>query len=682
MKSLRTLFSVFLLCILLVSSFLLPGSAREAPAFTELPADEVLPDSLTVLPDGGGGFYLVSSNIEQTHISYLEGKTGALSSFYTLDAPYSAAALQGDCLALACPLWREEGDNAVFFSKVILISLSGGETHEITLFDTYIQNQLDFALLPDGFAAIDSRDRSHIRRFDPAGNQTQTLAAQGELFQIAAGEGGTLLAGDSQGGVYVGKRDALLPAKEAAVSQPFTCLGNSHLLGWEGDLWQLSSEDPMPTYCYQTFVKGDRAGLSSHGLALSLSDRLLLLDTVSGEAIGQIPLETNDDDLFFVSGGAALIIREEAGQRNAWCIPLENPDPIEFHMIAPSGGVMLEEELLSLWRQSLPQCDDPSGLFQEAPDLAQFSTPGRVSVEYLADGLQAAHFYRSAYGLSSLSFQEDGCRLLQYGAVLSLYQQDDGSFLPPEAMDGDFYEIGRRALSQPLVFMADSRASSPIADAVHSLFRENQAFRQAVLTGEGSLSLACVPLEDGRFRVLLSVRESAARDAPLTFPPPGYYPAVLAQTGEWSAVLPESVRIGERGDPTAVITDLTDGSRTALSAGNGLRWDGNTLYLSPGQIAPGHRYRIRVEHLTEDALPTALEWETVLSARSLEPPVLLGDVNLDGEISSADEQLLLDYLLGRAALSAQSLDAADLTEDGTVDTVDLLALEKQLRDRS
>ena len=189
MKSLRTLFSVFLLCILLVSSFLLPGSAREAPAFTELPADEVLPDSLTFLPDGGGGFYLVSSNIEQTHISYLEGKTGALSSFYTLDAPYSAAALQGDCLALACPLWREEGDNAVFFSKVILISLSGGETHEITLFDTYIQNQLDFALLPDGFAAIDSRDRSHIRRFDPAGNRTQTLAAQGELFQIAAWEG-------------------------------------------------------------------------------------------------------------------------------------------------------------------------------------------------------------------------------------------------------------------------------------------------------------------------------------------------------------------------------------------------------------------------------------------------------------------------------------------------------------
>lgn len=682
MKSLRTLLSVFLLCILFVSSFLLPGSAREAPAYTELPSDEVLPDSLTVLPDRGGGFYLVSSNIEQTHISYLEGKTGALSSFYTLDTPYSAAALQGDCLALACPLWREEGDNAVFFSRIILIPLSGGEVREITLFDTYIQNQLDFALLPDGFAAIDSQDRSRIRRFDLAGNRTQTLEAEGELFQIAAGEAGALFAGGSQGTFYVETGGALLPAQEAAVSQPFTCLGNSHLLGWEGDLWQMPSENPVPAYCYQTFVQGNRAGLSAHGLVLFLSDRLLLLDTASGEAIGQIPLETHDDDLFFVSGGTALIIREEAGQRNALCIPLDNPDPVEFSGITPAGGLMLEEELLSLWRQNLPQCDDPAGLFAERPDLTHFSTPGRVSVESLTDGLQAVHFYRSTYGLPSLSYQEEGCRTLQYGAVLSLYRQEDGSFLPPEAMDGDFYEIGRQALSQDYVFSIDSDASSPTADAVHRLFRESAAFRQAILTGEGSLSLACAPLEDGSVRVLLSIRETAAPAAPLTFPPPGYYPAVLAQTGEWSAIVPESVRIGERGAPTAVITDLTDGSRTALSAGDGLSWEGNTLYLAPGQTTPGHRYRIRVEHLTENGLPAALEWETVLSAQTLEPPVLSGDVNLDGEVSSADQQLLLDYLLGRAALSAQSLAAADLTQDGAVNTIDLLALEKRLRNRS
>lgn len=682
MKSLRTLLSVFLLCVLLVSSFLLPGFAREAPAFIELPPDEVLPDSLTVLSDHEGGFYLVSSNIERTSISYLEGKTGSISPFYTLDTPYSAAALQGDCLALACPLWREEGNNVVFFSRIYLIPLSGGEVREITLFDTYIQNQLDFALLPDGFAAVDSQDRSHIRRFDLAGNQIRTLEAEGELFQIAAGDEGALFAEGSQGEFYVVQGGALLPAPEAAVSQPFTYLGGSRLLGRQGDLWEMPSEGSSPAYCYQTFVQGNRAGLSSHGLVLFLSDRFLMLDTASGEAIGQISLEAHDDDLFFVSGGTALVIREEAGRRKALRIPLDDPDPVEIHTLAHTGGQMLEDELLSLWRQSLPQCADPEGLFTESPDLTHFSTPGRVSVENLADGLLAVNFYRSLYGLSSLSYQEDGCRTLQYGAVLSLYRQEDGSFQTPDAMGGDFYEIGRQALSQSFVFAADSGASSPIADAVHSLFRENQTFRQAVLTGEGSLSLACAPLEDGSVRVLLSIRETTDPAAPLTFPPPGYYPAVLAQTGEWSAILPESVRIGERGEPAAVITDLTDGSRTALSSGDGLTWEGKTLYLAPGQTIPGHRYRIRVEHLTEDGLPAALEWETVLSAQTLEPPVLLGDVNLDGELTSADEQLLLDDLLERTALSAQALAAADLTEDGVVNTIDLLALEKQLNSRS
>ncbi len=57
---------------------------------------------------------------------------------------------------------------------------------------------------------------------------------------------------------------------------------------------------------------------------------------------------------------------------------------------------------------------------------------------------------------------------------------------------------------------------------------------------------------------------------------------------------------------------------------------------------------------------------------------LRGDVDLDGDADAADLQLLQDYLLRNAALTAPQAEAADLSADGIVDVFDLGILKKIL----
>ena len=682
MRVLRKALSAFLLGILFLSIALFPGSAQEAPSSVALVYSVALPDGLTVLPDKSGGFYLVSSDTEKTLLSYLDGKTGAVSRLQELNAPYTAAALCGGSIALAYPVWKNEGGSVIFQSEILLFSPEDGEKREIRIGDTYIQSPLDFALLPDGFAVVDSRDRSHIRRFDLTGKQISTLAAESPVFQIAAGEDGSLCAGGSQGEFYMESGNSLLSAPGEVPTQPFSLLGDSCLLSGEGGLWSFSSGSLFPSYCYQTLAQDGRAGLSGNRIALLYADRILLLDRQSGAPSGQLPAAAEENDRFYVSGDAALQIREKEGERTGILTSLSSPEEVASITLSPIGGLFPEEDLHRLWEESLPVCNDPALLFEQLPDLTNFSTPGRLSVESLSDGLRAVNFYRSLYGLAPLGLWEDAGNPLQYGAVLSLYRQEDGSFFRPDAMNDTFYKLGQTGLSQPCLFTWESSAAAPLADAVHLLFRESQAFREAVLNSNGqSLALAATRSEDGRAQVFAAFAGGQDSSAPVAYPPPGCFPAQLLGDGEWSAALPESVCVGEREAPSALVTDLTDGSRHLLSPENGLRTEGRTLYLSPLGAVPGHRYRIRVEGLAVGGIPAVLEWETALSTQTLAPSGLPGDVTLDGSLTAADQSLLLDYLLGLATLSDEALAAADFNQDGVADTVDLLALHKLLTGR-
>ena len=49
---------------------------------------------------------------------------------------------------------------------------------------------------------------------------------------------------------------------------------------------------------------------------------------------------------------------------------------------------------------------------------------------------------------------------------------------------------------------------------------------------------------------------------------------------------------------------------------------------------------------------------------------MLGDVNRDGEITSADAQLILRYCVGKVELDDEQLILADLNSDGEITSAD------------
>lgn len=63
---------------------------------------------------------------------------------------------------------------------------------------------------------------------------------------------------------------------------------------------------------------------------------------------------------------------------------------------------------------------------------------------------------------------------------------------------------------------------------------------------------------------------------------------------------------------------------------------------------------------------------------SVEPTPLVGDVNGDGMLSSADAVLLARYLLGSVTLTDEQLAAADINSDGVITTADTVLLAKKL----
>ena len=57
------------------------------------------------------------------------------------------------------------------------------------------------------------------------------------------------------------------------------------------------------------------------------------------------------------------------------------------------------------------------------------------------------------------------------------------------------------------------------------------------------------------------------------------------------------------------------------------------------------------------------------------PEVLLGDINQDGSVNTADVVLLQKYLIRKGTLTAEQAKVADVNEDGVVNVIDLSRLK-------
>ena len=72
--------------------------------------------------------------------------------------------------------------------------------------------------------------------------------------------------------------------------------------------------------------------------------------------------------------------------------------------------------------------------------------------------------------------------------------------------------------------------------------------------------------------------------------------------------------------------------------------------------------------------PVSDKWELyVISATEVMSPVLIGDVNEDGEVNIADVTRLIDYLLGNETLPFNA-DNADVFKSGDINIADVTAL--------
>ena len=60
------------------------------------------------------------------------------------------------------------------------------------------------------------------------------------------------------------------------------------------------------------------------------------------------------------------------------------------------------------------------------------------------------------------------------------------------------------------------------------------------------------------------------------------------------------------------------------------------------------------------------------------PEILLGDINQDGNVNTADVVLLQKYLIQKATLTKAQGTAANYQKDAVIDVLDLLALKRDV----
>ena len=60
------------------------------------------------------------------------------------------------------------------------------------------------------------------------------------------------------------------------------------------------------------------------------------------------------------------------------------------------------------------------------------------------------------------------------------------------------------------------------------------------------------------------------------------------------------------------------------------------------------------------------------------PEIVVGDVNLDGELGVADLVMLQKYVLGVGQIDAEAAKEADVCNDGRIDIFDVVELRKLL----
>lgn len=119
-----------------------------------------------------------------------------------------------------------------------------------------------------------------------------------------------------------------------------------------------------------------------------------------------------------------------------------------------------------------------------------------------------------------------------------------------------------------------------------------------------------------------------------------------------------------------------DLSRVTMTDGGTLDTETGIVSYSMRPETVSYTYRTNVPAGTPgNAAELSVSWKAVYDG---EAPVLSGDMDGDGELTSADVVLLARYLAGAETLTEAQLTAADLNADGVITSADLVLLARKV----
>ena len=619
---------IFLGTILLSFSV---GAADPQVRYYTLPSS-VSSDHLSIFPEHGETFYLLSSSESQTQLSLFDPQHGDFTSLLTDPLPYTAALLSPSFLVIASSTmdYDEEGQSFLSYTRMTYYERGTGLAESYIFPDLFLENSSCLAEDSYGlFYAVDRESPSTLLIFDRYGALQNSILCNGRIASVTSSPSGDqiyITYTDNRRFSYLDcsspeSLSQLVDLDTDSPILPYRFLDDTSYIDGTGDLYFLkdnrfqfsySSLCPEPSpYLYQDFL-----------LCFPEDGPLLYLNWKTGEAVAQSPdIEGTPLD-FCVSGDTGIILLSSSGGYRLGCLELNLPKTLDPIVISPSYHPLSAEQTASCWENSLPVNLSVQNVYTQSADFNQFTHPASLSQPVLEDGLAAVNFYRALYGLSPLTLNMEGCESLAYGAVLSFWASEDGDIPEkPDAMPDSFYHTAQLACQSSTVVRQSALSPYPIAQAIHTLMEKSPPTRETLLSPHlTSVSFGAATAEDGSTCVLLSAQTDDTDDEGVTaYPSGGVFPQELADS-LWSLSFDSSLLCGVRGMPTVTIQDLDNGTCTSRTLGDGLFLTQNGIEWTAPSPIPGH-FTVQVHHLcTQGGSPVMIEYSGSLIPLDLSLP--------------------------------------------------------------
>lgn len=586
-------------------------------------------DNLSIFPEHDETFYLLSSSESQTQLFLFDPQHGDFTSLLTNPFPYTTALLSPSFLVIASSTmdYDEEGQAFVSSTRMTYYERSTGLFESYIFPDLFLENSSCLATDSHGFFyAVDRDSPSTLFILDRYGTLQHSISCHDRIASVTASPSGDqiyITYTDNRRFSYL---DCSSPESSVQLVDldtdspilPYHFLDDTSYIDATGDLYSLegklfqfsySSLCPEPSPClYENFL-----------LCFPEEGPLLYLKRETGEAVAQSPDIEGIPLDFCISGDTGIILLSSSSGYRLGCLELNLPKTLDPMSISPSYHPLSAEQTVSYWENSLPANRSVQDVYTQSADFTQFTHPASLSQQVLEDGLAAANFYRSLYGLSALTLDTEGCQFLAYGAVLSFWAEGDGTFPEkPDTMPDSFYHIAESACQSSTTVQQSTLSPYPLTQAVHTLMEENPSIREMLLSPSlTSVSFGAATAEDGFTCVLVCARADNLNLA--TYPSGGIFPQELSPS-LWSLSLDDSLLCGVRGMPFVTIQDLDTGTSISRTLQNGLFFTENGIAWTPPSPLPAH-FTVQVHQLcTQGGVPVMIEYSGSLMSLGLSLP--------------------------------------------------------------